>query len=96
MVTSRFRGSQELGSQSGPRSVRVRIIVFMEVALLVEGVVPIRPDESVNILSFFALEVYHAPESICAKDDALQNISSMLVTLDTSHLAISTLNDDAE
>ena len=56
----------------------------------------IRPDESVNIPFFSALEVCHFPQSSCAKDDAPENISPMLVTLDTSHLERSPLNDDAE
>ena len=86
--------------------VIVRIRVFIQVVLLVEVVVvakvlilvvQIRPDESSNIPSFFAfLEVYHAPHSVCAKDDAPENICSMLVTLDTSHLERSPLNDDVE
>ena len=79
----------------------------MEVVLLLEDVVmvvevlavgmQIRPDESSNIPSFFAfLEVYHAPHSVCAKDDAPENIFAMLITLRTSHLEMSPLNDDAE
>ena len=85
----------------------VRVRVFLEIVLLLMEVVgfvevlavgmQIRPDESSNIPSFFAfLEVYHAPHSVCAKDDAPENICSMLVTLDTSHLERSPLNDDAE
>ena len=68
----------------------------MEVVLLVEVVVQICPDESSNIPSLFAVEVSHMPQSVCAKDDAPKNICSMLVTLDTSHLERSRLNDDAE
>ena len=41
---------------------------------VVEGVVMVaaqsRPDEPSNIPSFFAVEVYHAPQSVCVKDDA--------------------------
>ena len=58
-------------------------------------VLQIRPDESSNIPSLSAVEVYHAPQSVCAKDDAPENISAMSVTLDTSHLEMSPLNDDA-
>ena len=77
----------------------------MEVVLLVEVVVVakviklsvhIRPDEPSNIPFLSAVEVYHEPQSVCAKDDAPENILSILVTLETSHLAISPLNDDAE
>ena len=67
---------------------------------VVEGVVMVaaqsRPDEPSNIPSFFAVEVDHAPQSVCVKDDAPENISFMLITLDTSHLEMSPLNDDAE
>ena len=45
-----------------------------------------------NIPSLFAVDVNHAPQSVCVKDDAPENISSMLVTLDTSHLETSPLN----
>ena len=66
------------------------------VVLLVEGVLLIRPGEPSNIPSLSAFEVYHAPESVCAKDDAPENICPILVTLDTCHLEMSPLNDDAE
>ena len=79
----------------------------MEVILLVEVVVVvvvkviklsvhIRPGESVNIPSLSAFEVYHAKQRVCVKDEAPENMSSMLITLDTSHLERSPLNDDAE
>ena len=61
-----------------------------------EGVLLIRPDEPSNIPSLSAFEAYHAPESVCAKDDAPKNICPILVTLDTSHLEMSPLKDDAE
>ena len=77
--------------------VRVRVKAFMEVVLLLLGVaVQIRPNERSNIPSLFAVEVIHAPQRLCANDDAPENISSMVVTLDTSHLEMSPLNDDAE
>ena len=38
----------------------------------------------------------HAPQSVCANDDAEKKIPNMSVTLDTSHLEMSPLNDDAE
>ena len=68
-------------------------VVVAEVLLLV--VVQSRPGELSNIPSFFAVEVIHAPQSVCAKDDAKANMLSMLVTLDTSHFDMSQLNDDA-
>ena len=99
-------GAQDFGSQSGVVIVRVKVSVFMKIILrlevvvvvevLVLVVVQIRSDEPSNIPSLFAVEVSHAPQSVCAKDDAPLNISSMLVTLDTSHLERSPLNDDAE
>ena len=67
----------------------------MEVVLLLVDT-QICPDEPSNILSLSAVEVSHAPQSACAKDDAPKNMTFMLVTLDTSHLEISLLNDDAE
>ena len=67
----------------------------MEVVEIVVLVVQIRPDEPSNILSLSAVDVLHAPQSVCVKDDAPEKISSMLATLDTSHLEMSPLNDDA-
>ena len=72
------------------------VLLIKVVAEVVLAVVQIRPGELVNIPSLFAAEVLHAPQSVCAKDDAPLNISCMLVTLDTSHFERSQLNDDAE
>ena len=64
----------------------------MEIVLLLDVVVlallmQIRPDEPSNIPSVSAVEVTHAsPQRFCAKDDAPENICSMVVTLETSHL----------
>ena len=79
--------------------------MFTQVALLIGVmvavvaivlVVHIRPDEPSNIPALSAVEAIHAPpQSVCAKDDAPLNISSMVVALDTSHLDISPLKDDA-
>ena len=84
------------------REPKIELVVVMEVLLLkilpkieLVAVVQSRPDEPANIPSFLAVEVLHAPQSSCSKDDAPENISSMLVTLDTSHLERSPLNDDA-
>ena len=87
-------GAQYYGSQPGLGLVRDRVRVLMKVVLLSEKmvvvvavlvVVPIRPGESSNILSLSAVEVLHASQSVCAKDDAPENMSRMLVTLDTAH-----------
>ena len=67
------------------------LVVEVTVVLAVQR----RPDESLNIPSLSAVEVIHTPQSVCAKDDAPENISSMLITLDTFHLERSPLNDDA-
>ena len=76
--------------------ISARVRIFMEIVfLLLEVVVQIRPDEPSNIPPFTAVELSHAPQSVCAKDDAPENILFMLVTLDTSHLEMSPLNDDA-
>ena len=64
----------------------------MEGVLLLEVVEQIFPNEPSNIPSLSAVEVSHAPQSVCAKNDAPKNMSSMLVTLDTSHLEMSPLN----
>ena len=77
----------------------------MEVLLLFEVSVVIKesilfghscPGEFLNMSNLFAAEVTHTPLSVFSKDDAPENISPMFVTLDTSHLERSTLNDDAE
>ena len=60
-------------------------------------VAQICPDEPRNIWSLSAVEVSQAsPQSVCVKDDTPKNISAMTSTLDTSHLEISALNDNAE
>ena len=82
--------SKILGHSKGDGEARVLI----EVVLLLE--VQIRPDEPSNILSLSAVEANQAPQSVCAKDDAAKNMTFILVTLDTSHLEMSLLNDDAE
>ena len=79
----RFRGGQR---------VRVRVLIV----LLLDVVVQIRPGEPSNILSLVAVEACHSPQSVCANDDAPENISSMSVTLDTSHLEMSLLKNVAK
>ena len=64
--------------------------------VLLELVVQIRPDESSSIPSLFAVEVSQGPQSVCANDDAPENMAYMVVTLDTSHFERSPLNNDAE
>ena len=70
----------------------MEVVVTVVVLVLV---VQICPGDSKRIASLFAFEVIHAPQSVCAKDDAKANMLSMLVTLDTSHFDMSQLNDDA-
>ena len=77
------------------------IVVLVEVVVVVAAevlalVVQSRSDKSSNISVLTAVEVLHAPQRVCVKDDAPENILSMLATLDTSHLEMSPLNDDAE
>ena len=90
-------GTQDFESQSEltEELVRDRVMGFLDAISLLELVTQIRPDEPTNIPSLFAVEVSHAPQRVCAKDEAPENISSMLVTLDTSHLERSALKDDA-
>ena len=75
--------------------VEVVLVVVIVVEVVLVLVVQIRPDDPSNIPSLFAIEVGHAPQSICAKDEAPENICFMLVTLDTSHSERSLLKDDA-
>ena len=61
--------------------------------VVVDVVVQIRPYERLNIPALVAVELSHAaPQSVCLNDDALENIPSIFVTLDTSQLEISQLN----
>ena len=69
-------------------------IVFLPGLMVV--VAEISPDDPLNIPLLSAVEVYHLPQRVCENDDAPENISFMLITLDTSHLEISALNDEAE
>ena len=43
--------------------------------------------------SLSAVEFTHAPQSDCANNEAPLNISTMLITLDTSHFEMSALKD---
>ena len=74
-------------------------VVVVEMVVVVEGLVlggQIRPGEPSNILILSAVDVLHTPQSACANNDAPENMSTISVTLDTSHLEMSPLNDDAE
>ena len=73
-------------------AVVVEVVVVEVLVLVVQS----RPDKSSNISVLTAVEVLHAPQRVCVKDDAPENILSMLATLDTSHLEMSPLNDVAE
>ena len=72
------------------------LLVVVVVVSVIRLSVHIRPDEPVNIPSLSAVEMYHARQRVCVNDDAPENMSSILTTLDTSHLEISPLNDVAE
>ena len=77
----------------------MKVILLVEVVVVGKVIklsVHIRPEESVNIPSLSAFEVYHAKQRVCVKDDAPKNICPILATLDTSHLEMSPLKDDAE
>ena len=83
----RNKVSGEVSTKLGlPLEVGVHVPVML---------VQIRADDSENIAFLSAVEVAHAPQSVCANDDAPWNIRCMLVTLDTSQSERSTLNDDA-
>ena len=52
------------------------------------------PKQLANILVLLALDwTQAAPQSFCLNDAAPENISSMLVTLDTFHFEMSPLNN---
>ena len=58
------------------------------------AVCDIEPEESSNIRVLVAFECTQAaPQSCCLKDFAPMNMWSMLVTLDTSHIEMSPLNN---
>ena len=65
----------------------------MVVVVVVHGA--IFPDEPENMRALSAVDFCHAPQSVWEKDDAPLNMSTMVVTLDTSHLEMSPLKDDA-
>ena len=60
--------------QSGWRLVRVGVRIFAEAVLLLGAVMAeveqIWPDDPSNIRYLFTLGMYHAPQSVCANDDA--------------------------
>ena len=72
--------------------LRMEVVVVVEVLILA---MQIRPNEPANIRCLSAVEVTHAPQSVCANDDAPLNMTFMPVTLDTSQLEMSPLKDDA-
>ena len=76
----------------------MEVLLLLDLAVVAGAVLVVhsRPDEPSNISCLSAVEVLHAPQSVCEKDDALRNMDFMLATLDTSHLEMSLLNDDAE
>ena len=70
----------------------MELVVVAAVYVLV---VQICPGEPRNIPPLNAVDVVHAPQSVCAKDDALANMTLISFTLETSHLDISPLKDGA-
>ena len=76
--------------------VFVVVVITAVVEVDVHADDDIDPEESVNILSCFALEfTQETPQSICSKDVALLNIPYMLVTAETSQADRSWLKDCA-
>ena len=66
-------------SQSQVQAI-VEVVLLLEVQVIVEVfilAVQIRPDEPSNIPSLSAVEAPHLPQSVCAKDDAPENMSCM-------------------
>ena len=100
---TRYRTCILIGRARGIMSTHLSGMLMEVAFLLVEVVVEvialvlqISPGESSNISVLSALEVLHEPHSVCEKDAAEANMRAMLVTLDTSHLEMSLLNDEAE
>ena len=69
---------------------------FVPLGVVVVVVHIIFPDEPEKISFLLAVDFCHAPQSVWENALAPLNIAFMLVTLDTSHLEMSPLNDDAE
>ena len=92
---SRCRGSAKIWIK-----IRVvEVLLLLEVSVVIKESILLghsRPGDFLNISNLFAVEVTHTPLSVCSKDDVPENIITMSVTLETSHLERSPLNDDAE
>ena len=73
----------------------MEMVVVVDVLVLGAHFFSILPDDSDNKKRLFAFEALHAPQRVWANDDAKANMNPMLVTLDTSHLETSPLNDVA-
>ena len=99
MVVTRLLTQVRLMPREPPPKKRGKVVVLANILVLTKIVVEVamqsRPEDPTNISVISALEVVHAPQSECEKDDAPLNMRFALVKLDTSHLEISMLNDDA-
>ena len=73
--------------------MKITYFVPLGVVVVVVVVHIIFPDEPVNIRSLLAVDVCHLPQKVLENAFASQNMVPMLVTLDTSHLEISPLNN---
>ena len=67
-------GAKQCINPWGWAGARVRVGVLMKVLEVLVLVLHICPEEPRNISFFFAVEVSHASQSVCLKDDALENI----------------------
>ena len=76
--------------------IKNKNIYFVPLGVVVVVVHIIFPDEPENMPDLpLAVDFCHAPQSVWEKAFAPWNMKSILVTLDTSHLERSPLNDDA-
>ena len=77
----------------------MEVVLLPEVVVVVEVLVlavqKSRPDEPSNISVLSAVEVIHMPQSVCVNDEAEWNMKPMSLTLNTSHLDMPPLNEDA-
>ena len=73
----------------------VEAVAAVAALILVVQMRPMRPDDPSNIPALSAVESLQAPQRVCVNFDAPENIDCISVTLDTSQLEMSLLNDDA-
>ena len=95
-IKLRVKNSGQSFHVRGSTQALVLLVGLVVVKLFANLVSQIFLDEPPNISSLSASAVSHLPQRVCAKEEALLNMPYILVTLDTSHFEIFTLNDNAD